>query len=101
MLNEQRQKENESVMDQEPKKIDVQQLIDQWIEEIRADLSPNLSQENRGKIGSAKLYKRIRATMAADPEFEQAFIQSEFENDFGYVGALIREYITDTGLVDP
>ena len=39
--------------------------------------------------------------MAADPEFEQAFIQSEFENDFGYVGALIREYITDTRLVDP
>ena len=101
MLNEQRQKETESVMDQEPKKIDVEQLIDQWIEEIRADLSPNLSEENRGKIGSARLYERIRATMAADPEFEQAFVQSEFENDFGYVGALIREYITDTRLVDP
>jgi hypothetical protein len=39
--------------------------------------------------------------MAADPEFEQAFIQSELENDFCYVRALIREYITDTRLVDP
>ena len=39
--------------------------------------------------------------MAADPEFRQAFIQSELENDPSYVTALIREYITDTRLVDP
>ena len=31
----------------------------------------------------------------------QAFIQSELENDVCYVQALIREYITDTRLVDP
>jgi len=53
-------------MHQEPKKIDVRQLTDQWIEEIRADLSPNVSEENRGKIASARLNERIRATMAAD-----------------------------------
>ena len=97
----QRQKKTEIVMFQEPNKINVGQLIDQWIEKIRADLSPNLSEENRVKIGSARLYKRIRATMAADPQFEQAFIQSELENDFCYVRALIREYITVTRLVDP
>jgi hypothetical protein len=93
--------ETESVMLQETKKINVRQLTDQWIEEIRADLSPNLSEENRGKIVSARLNERIRATMAADPEFEQAFIQSELENDVCYVQALIRKYITDTRLVDP
>jgi hypothetical protein len=101
MMDEQRQKKTESVMFQEPKKINVRQLIDQWIEEIRADLSPNVSEENRSKIVSARLNERIRATMAADPEFEQAFIQSEFENDVCYVGALIREYITETRLADP
>jgi hypothetical protein len=101
MLNEQRQNKTESVMRQEPKKIDVRQLTDQWIEEIRADLSSNVSEEDRGKIVSARLYERIGATMAADPEFERAFIQSELENDVCYVQALIREYIIDTRLVDP
>jgi hypothetical protein len=101
MLNEQRQRKTESVMFQEPKKINIRQLTDQWIEEIRADLSPNVSEESRGKIVSARLNERIRATMAADPEFEQAFIQSDLENDPYYVEALIREYITDTRLVDP
>ena len=101
MLNEQRQKKTEIVMFQEPKKIDVRQLTDQWIEEIRADLSPNVSEENQGKIVFARLNERIRATMAADPEFEQAFIQSELENDVCFVQPLIREYITDTRLVDP
>jgi hypothetical protein len=101
MLNETKAKETESVMFQEPKKIDVRQLTDQWIEEIRADLSRNVSEENQGKIVFARLNERIRATMAADPGFEQAFIQSELENDVCYVNALIREYITDTRLVDP
>jgi hypothetical protein len=91
----QRQKKTESVMFQEPNKINVGQLIDQWIEEICADLSPNLSEENRDKIGSARLYERIRATMAADPEFEQAFIQSEIENDVCYVGVIFREYFAN------
>ena len=88
-------------MDQEPEKIDVRQLTDQWIEEIRADLPPNVSEENQCKIVFARLSERIRARMAADPEFEQAFIQSELENDPSYVNALIREYITDITLVDP
>jgi hypothetical protein len=68
-------------MFQEPNKINLRQLTDPWIEEIRADLSPNMPAENRCKIASARFYERIRATMAADPEFEPAFIQSEFYND--------------------
>src|ERR1700751_5291847 len=91
----------ESAMFQEPKKIDVRQLNDQWIEELRADRPPNVSEENQCKIVFARLSERIRARMAADPDFEQAFIQSELENDPSYVNALIREYITDMTLVDP
>jgi len=60
-------------MPQGTKKIDVRQLTDQWIEAIRADLSPNVSEENQGKIVFARLNERIRVTMAADPEFRTSF----------------------------